>query len=153
MSTLNIQSLCRKSKSILNYRYLLPELVPWLTLSGSNYPCLEWIPMVQKMFEPLRFDYIRIDRPEPDQDLNCLSAAHQVKDVRASAWQNLQNSMCAQRRTHISLGIRPVWSEFLLSARRMVGYFLPVERTAKTLIRLGGCPGWSESSLDAHVIL
>ena len=23
-------------------------------------------------------------------------------------------------------------------------------RTAKTLIRLGGCPGWSESSLDAH---
>ena len=27
---------------------------------------------------------------------------------------------------------------------------LPIERTAKTLIRLGGCPGWSESSLGAH---
>ena len=26
-------------------------------------------------------------------------------------------------------------------------------RTAKTLIRLGGCPGWSEPSLGAHVIL
>ena len=26
-------------------------------------------------------------------------------------------------------------------------------RTAKTLIRLGGCPGWSESSLGAHTIL
>ena len=26
-------------------------------------------------------------------------------------------------------------------------------RTAKTLIRLGGCPGWSESSLGAHSIL
>ena len=26
-------------------------------------------------------------------------------------------------------------------------------RTAKTLIRLGGCPGWSESSLDAQFIL
>ena len=26
-------------------------------------------------------------------------------------------------------------------------------RTAKTLIRLGGCPGWSESSLGALVIL
>ena len=25
--------------------------------------------------------------------------------------------------------------------------------TAKTLIRLGGCPGWSESSLGAHAIL
>ena len=27
---------------------------------------------------------------------------------------------------------------------------LPIERTAKTLIKLGGCPGWSESSLGAH---
>ena len=47
----------KKIKKIsLNYRYLLPELVPWLTLSGSNYPCLEQISMVPKMFEPLRFD-------------------------------------------------------------------------------------------------
>ena len=27
--------------------------------------------------------------------------------------------------------------------------YLPIERIAKTLIRLGGCPGWSESSLGA----
>ena len=27
---------------------------------------------------------------------------------------------------------------------------LPIECTAKTLIRLGGCPGWSESSLGAQ---
>ena len=30
---------------------------------------------------------------------------------------------------------------------------LPNERTAETLIRLGGCPGWSESSLGTKVIL
>ena len=42
MNRLNIQSLCRKSKR--------------LTLSGSNYPCLERISMVPKMFESLRFD-------------------------------------------------------------------------------------------------
>ena len=42
MSTLNIQLLCRKSrKNSLNHRYLLPDLAPWLTLSGLNYPCLE----------------------------------------------------------------------------------------------------------------
>ena len=59
MSILNIQSLCRKIEKIsLNCRYLLPELVPWLTLSGSNYPCLERISMVPKMFEPLRLDCI-----------------------------------------------------------------------------------------------
>ena len=32
--------------------------MPWLTLSGSNYLCLERISMVPKMFEPLRFDCI-----------------------------------------------------------------------------------------------
>ena len=29
-----------------------------ITLSGSNYPCLERISMVPKMFEPLRIDCI-----------------------------------------------------------------------------------------------
>ena len=33
----------------LNYHHLLPNLAPWLTLSGSNYPCLEQIFMVLKM--------------------------------------------------------------------------------------------------------
>ena len=31
-----------------------------------------------------------------------------------------------------------------------LGAELPIERTAKTLIRLGGCPGCSESSLGSH---
>ena len=31
-----------------------------------------------------------------------------------------------------------------------LGPLLAIKRTAKTLIRLGGCPGWSESSLGAH---
>ena len=34
-----------------------------------------------------------------------------------------------------------------------LGPQLPIERPAKTLIRLGGCPGWSEYSLGAHAIL
>ena len=34
-----------------------------------------------------------------------------------------------------------------------VGPWLPIERLAKTLIRLGGCPGWSESLLGAYAIL
>ena len=36
---------------------LLPDLAPWLTLSGSNYPCVEQFSMVPKMFEPLKFDF------------------------------------------------------------------------------------------------
>ena len=45
-------------KISLNYRHLLPDLASWLTLSGSNYLCLEQIFMVPKMFEPLKFDCI-----------------------------------------------------------------------------------------------
>ena len=45
-------------KKSLNYRCLLPDLAPWLTISGSNYPCLELFSMVTKIFEPLKFDCI-----------------------------------------------------------------------------------------------
>ena len=34
----------------------------WLTLISSNYPCLELIFMVPKVFEPLNFDCINITR-------------------------------------------------------------------------------------------
>ena len=45
-------------KKSLNDRYCLPNLTLWLTLSGSNYPCLEQLSMVPKIFEPLKFDYL-----------------------------------------------------------------------------------------------
>ena len=54
--------------------------------------------------------------------------------IWAATRQDQQNDMCAQRR--LSLGISPVFMQ-----------------TAKTLIRLGGCPGWSEASLGTQVIL
>ena len=59
-------------------------------------------------------------------------------------------------KTRISLGIRPVWLESSLCAKLMAkwlwtqAFFM---RTAKTPIRLGGCPHWSKSSLGAHAIL
>ena len=59
MSTLNFTSLNKwtnRKKKSLNYRHLLPDLAPWLTESGSNYPYLKEIFKVPKMFEPLRFD-------------------------------------------------------------------------------------------------
>ena len=40
----------------INYHHLLPDPTPWLNLTGSNYPSLEQISMVPKMFEPLKFD-------------------------------------------------------------------------------------------------
>ena len=58
--------------------------------------------------------------------------------------------LCAQRR------LRSAWAStqsdqsfrFALNGQlRNQAFFM---RTVKTLIRLGGCPGWSESSLGAH---
>ena len=58
-------------------------------------------------------------------------------NIGAASWQNQQNGMCTKRR------LRSAWP----SAQ------LPIKRTAKTLIRLGKSPGWSESSLGACAIL
>ena len=55
------------------------------------------------------------------------------------------------------MSVRPAKTQSDQSLRcppeESLGTKLPFERTAKTLIRLGGCPGWSESSLDAHATL
>ena len=61
--------------------------------------------------------------------------------------------LCAQRR------LRSAWASAqcdqslscaLNGQLRTQAFFM---RTAKTLIRLGECPGWSESSLSAQIIL
>ena len=52
MRTHNTPSCYRTSKRLI----LPPELALLSTLIGSNYPCLELIFMVPKVFEPLKFD-------------------------------------------------------------------------------------------------
>ena len=85
----------------------------------------------------------------------------QLSPKWAATWQNQQNDMCAQRRLRsewastqsdhslrcqISLGICSVWSESLLSAWGNIGpltcYWVHSQ--------MGGCPGWSESSLGTR---
>ena len=53
MRTHNIPPCYRKIKEIL---IMPPDLALLSTLTGSNYPCLELIFMVPKVFEPLKFD-------------------------------------------------------------------------------------------------
>ena len=47
----------------------------------------------------------------------------------------------------------PVRSVFAVRMGETLGPWPPVEHTAKTLIRLGACPGWFESLLGAQIIL
>ena len=67
----------------------------------------------------------------------------------ATTWQNQQNK-CAQRRLRSAWGSAQSDQSLRCPHEDTLGPQLPTERTAKTLIRLGGCPGWSESSLGAH---
>ena len=55
MRTYNIPPCYRKIKEIL---IIPPDLALLSILIGSNYPCLELVFMVPKVFEPLKFDCI-----------------------------------------------------------------------------------------------
>ena len=58
--------------------------------------------------------------------------------------------VCAQRRLRSACASAQSDRSLRCPHEEPLGLYLPIERTAKTLIRLGGCPGWSESSLGAH---
>ena len=61
--------------------------------------------------------------------------------------------LCAQRRLRSAWASAQSDQNLRCPHEESLGPLLHTERTAKTLIKLGGCPGWSESSLGAHVIL
>ena len=62
MRTYSIPPCYRKTKEIL---IIPPDLALLSTLIGSNYPCLEQVFMVPKVFEPLKFDCICLIRARP----------------------------------------------------------------------------------------
>ena len=58
--------------------------------------------------------------------------------------------VCAQRRLRSACASAQSDQSLCCPHEESLGPWLSIERTAKTLIRLGGCPGWSESLLGAH---
>ena len=63
----------------------------------------------------------------------------------ATAWQTQQNDQCAQRRLRSAWAPAQSAQSQRCTPEANLGPKLPNGRTAKTLIRLGGCPGWSET--------
>ena len=61
--------------------------------------------------------------------------------------------LCAQRRLRSAWASAQSDQSLRCPHEESLVPYLPIERTAKTLIRLGRWPGWSKSSLGAHVIL
>ena len=68
----------------------------------------------------------------------------------AASSQNQQNGMCAQRRLTSAWTSAQSDQSLRCPHEESLSPWLPIERTTKTLIRLSGCPGWSESSLGSQ---
>ena len=62
------------------------------------------------------------------------------------------NWLCAQRRLRSAWASAQSDQSLRCPHEESLGPKLPNKRTAKTLIRLGGCPGWSESLLGAQLL-
>ena len=60
---------------------------------------------------------------------------------------------CAPSKDSVQPGHSPNLISLCCPHKEALGPWLPIEHTAKTLIRLGGCSGWSESLLGTHAIL
>ena len=61
--------------------------------------------------------------------------------------------VCAQRRLRSAWASAQSDQSLRCPHEEALDPKLSIKRTVKTLISLGGCPGWSESSLGAHAIL
>ena len=64
-------------------------------------------------------------------------------DIWDAAWQNQQSDLCAQRRLWSAWAFAQSDQSLRCPHEETLGPQLPIECTAKTLIRLGGWPGWT----------
>ena len=72
-----------------------------------------------------------------------------VIHIWAATWQNQQNE-CAPTEDSDQPGHPPILIGLRCPHEESFGPKLPIKPAAKTLFRLGRCPGWSESSLSSH---
>ena len=73
--------------------------------------------------------------------------------IWAAAWQNQQKNLCAKRRLRSAWASAQSDQSLRCLHEEALGPWLSLEHKAKTLIRLGRCPVWLESSLGTQVIL
>ena len=76
----------------------------------------------------------------------------EIKSIWAATWQNQQNGMCAQRRLKSAWASAQSDQSLRCPHEENLGLSYPFS-AQRRLIRLGGCPGWSESLLGAHATL
>ena len=79
----------------------------------------------------------------------CLKWSHINIKIWAASCENQQNGMCAQQRLRSAWHLPSLIRVFTVGVKKPWVLSYPLSAQWR-LIRLGGCPGWSESSLGAH---
>ena len=128
---------------------------------GNKFPLMatHWFPLllINDLILPILgigFHYITTLVP-----VTCLCCAHALEDLEpigmiwAAARQNQQNDACAQERLRSGWASAQSDKGLRCPPEEALYPWLAIKRTANPLIRLGDCPGWSESSLGTHVLL
>ena len=123
------------------------------------FTSIQWIQRVRYVLWLLKPDNIFISEcsvfePERSEFLDKLRnnpvLLGKVKDHMSRDMTKPTKWLCAQRRLRSAWASAQSDQSLRCPHEESLGPQLPIKRTAKTLIRLGGCPGWSESSLGAQ---
>ena len=119
--------------------------------------CAQWVAKDPMLLHADSEDYDQTGRmPRSESSLGSqdillvLSCSRSVIQYMSHDMTKPAKWLCAQRR------LRSAWASAQSDQslrgphEEALGPYLPIKRTAKTRIRLGGCPVWSESSLGAQ---
>ena len=121
----------------VSLKWALKFLLKHTTFYQNMEISLIWI----KYF-PIYSIHVLINLPEMKEKSSWCHLSHLM--TKPTKW------LCAQRRLRSALASAQSDQSLRCPHEASLGPLLPIEPTAKTLIRLGGCPGWSESSLGAQ---
>ena len=126
-------------------------------------------PLYQKVSHEVRrnialgFQRRSVDRRRTDEDGRRTASDHnssswtfgsaKLKHYEPEHDKTNKNGMSAQRRLRSAWASAQSDQNLRCPHEETMGRKVPIERTARALIRLGGWPGWSESSLGRHGIL
>ena len=132
MSTHNIFFMENWWKLSFNYHQIPILSVPLIISPKPSFNFLSQFPWNKMWWSP-KPSYFFL----PQSDLSRLV-------TKPTKW------VCAQRRFRSAWASAQSDQSLRCPHEESLGPWLPTERTAKTLIRLGRCPGWSESSLGTH---
>ena len=130
----------------LHPKYTFPPITKVMLLTMNT----KWRYYIKKPFSSTSASHLTKSNTQVMSSPHVKNNSDSYFPITAASWLNQQNGMCTQQRLKSAWASAQSDQSLLCPHEESLGPQLPIERTAKTLIRLGRCPGWSESSLGTQ---